>query len=67
VERPLLDALMSRFEGHETEIEQAIAEAEARAAADIEPEPEDVDAACDGIEGCEAPETIEEEELAEAD
>jgi hypothetical protein len=65
LEQPLLDSLMSRFTGREAEIERAIADAEARAASgDIE---EDEEAACEDIDGCGAPEAIEEEEVAAAD
>lgn len=51
LEQPLLEALMLRFDGHETEIKQAIADAETRAAE------EDLEAACEDAEGCDAQET----------
>ncbi len=53
LEQPLLDSLMSRFDGHEEEIEAAIAERDARAT-----EKDHEEAACDGIENCEADEDI---------
>jgi hypothetical protein len=53
LEEPLLDALMSRFDGYEAQIDAAIAEAEAEEDA----EPEELDAACEDENGCETPDT----------
>ena len=60
-EEPLLDALMSRFEGYEEQIDAAIAEAETRAAseAEEEAEPEDLDAACEDETACAPSEDVE--------
>jgi hypothetical protein len=61
-EQPLLDALMSRFEGYEPEISEAITEGAARAVPDVEDEDEAT--LCAEAEGCEAPETAGEELVA---
>ena len=55
LEEPLLDALMSRFDGYEPEIDAAIAEAEVRATSGVEED--EKEASCEFDESCDAPET----------
>ena len=55
LEEPLLDALMSRFDGYEPEIDAAIAEAEVRATSGVEDDAKE--ASCEFDESCDAPET----------